>query len=385
MANPGTPIEQRGLRPPRGAGLHRLGGASTSNDPTIRIVESRRGRAPLRHGPHPRLGEGRLARGPQRPAPARLPGRRALRGAHARARGSRRDTTVVFYGDKNNWWATYALWVFRLFGHTRVKVMDGGRKKWEAEGRPMTTEVPAYPDERLPRAGARTTTRSAPSATTCCEHVQLKEPLVDVRSPEEYSGEQLHMPDYPQEGAMRGGHIPGARSVPWARAVNPDTGEFLDADELRAIYEQEAGLRADDDVIAYCRIGERSSHTLVRPHLPAGLRQACGTTTAAGRSGATRCACRSRSREEGRGKREEGEGRGKREEGGPAPAVGAGPPASSCPSPMDPPGGGGAACRGFVYVAAPLRGKFLLHRLYSGTVLVFAIAPDRRPHDGSRP
>jgi thiosulfate/3-mercaptopyruvate sulfurtransferase len=170
------------------------------------------------------------------------------------------ETTVIFYGDKNNWWATYALWVFRLFGHDKVKVMDGGRKKWEDEGRDMTTEVPSYAatDYPVPQRDDETIRAFREDVM---KHVEAKRPLVDVRSPDEYSGKKLHMPEYPQEGALRGGHIPGAKSVPWARAVNPDTGEFKTAEELRAIYKEECGLRESDDVVAYCRIGERSSHT----------------------------------------------------------------------------------------------------------------------------
>ena len=170
------------------------------------------------------------------------------------------ETTVIFYGDKNNWWATYALWVFRLFGHDRVKVMDGGRKKWEDEGRELATDTPEYPATDYP---VRTRDDSTLRAfrDDVMRHLEEKGRLVDVRSPEEYKGLKLHMPDYPQEGAMRGGHIPTAASVPWARAVDPETGEFRSAEELRAIYEEEIGLNSDDDVIAYCRIGERSSHT----------------------------------------------------------------------------------------------------------------------------
>ncbi|HUE97554.1 MAG TPA: sulfurtransferase [Longimicrobiaceae bacterium] len=169
-------------------------------------------------------------------------------------------TMVVFYGDKNNWWATYALWVFRLFGHDKVKVMDGGRKKWEDEGREMTTEVPRYPatDYPLPE---RDDTKIRAFREDVQKHLEARGKLVDVRSPDEYKGIKLHMPEYPQEGALRGGHIPTAKNVPWARAVNPDTGEFKSADELRAIYEEECGFQKGDDVVAYCRIGERSSHT----------------------------------------------------------------------------------------------------------------------------
>jgi thiosulfate/3-mercaptopyruvate sulfurtransferase len=177
-----------------------------------------------------------------------------------RSKGISPDTTVVFYGDKNNWWAAYALWVFQLFGHTNVKVMDGGRKKWEDEGRPFTTEVPNYPRTDYP-VPQRDDSKVRAFREEVLQHVNERGKLIDVRSPEEYRGEKLHMPEYPQEGAVRGGHIPGAASVPWARAVNPDTGEFRTAEELRRIYEGEAGLTSDQDVIAYCRIGERSSHT----------------------------------------------------------------------------------------------------------------------------
>jgi thiosulfate/3-mercaptopyruvate sulfurtransferase len=173
--------------------------------------------------------------------------------------GITNDTTVIFYGDKNNWWATYAYWVFQLFGHTNAKIIDGGRAKWVAEGRPLTRETPAYP----PTTYVAQERNDAPIRAfreDVLAHVRAGLPLVDVRSPGEYKGELLHMADYPQEGALRGGHIPGAKNVPWARAANPD-GTFKSADELRAIYEQEQGLKAGDDVIAYCRIGERSSHT----------------------------------------------------------------------------------------------------------------------------
>jgi thiosulfate/3-mercaptopyruvate sulfurtransferase len=169
------------------------------------------------------------------------------------------DMTVIFYGDKNNWWATYAFWVFQLFGHTNAKIMDGGRMKWVAEGRALTRDVPDYPAATY-HAQPRNDALIRAFRSDVLAHVQAGLPLVDVRSPGEYKGELLHMADYPQEGAMRGGHIPGARSVPWARAANPD-GTFKPADELRAIYEQEQGLKPTDDVIAYCRIGERSSHT----------------------------------------------------------------------------------------------------------------------------
>ncbi|MFK5583345.1 MULTISPECIES: sulfurtransferase [unclassified Serinicoccus] len=180
------------------------------------------------------------------------------------ARGISRETTVVIYGDKSNWWAAYALWVLTLFGHEDVRLLDGGRAAWVAEGREMTTDVPTVEPVDYPVVERDDSTVRAFRADVL-EH--LGAPLVDVRSPGEYSGELLHMPDYPQEGAMRGGHIPGAKSVPWARAANED-GTFRSREELEAIYQQEQGLSAGDDVVAYCRIGERSSHTwFVLTHL----------------------------------------------------------------------------------------------------------------------
>jgi thiosulfate/3-mercaptopyruvate sulfurtransferase len=177
-----------------------------------------------------------------------------------RSRGINQDTTVVFYGDRNNWWATYAFWVFRLFGLTRLRILDGGRARWEEEGRPMTTKVPTYAAGNI-AVGERNDVLIRAFRDEVLSHVRRRGQLVDVRSPEEYRGERLHMPDYPNEGALRGGHIPGARSVPWGRAVNPETHTFRPANELRSIYVEEQGLRPDGDTIAYCRIGERSSHT----------------------------------------------------------------------------------------------------------------------------
>lgn len=168
-------------------------------------------------------------------------------------------TTVILYGDKNNWWASYAFWVFSLFGFSNMKLLDGGRAKWIAENRPTTTESPVFEpsayvaaerDDRHIRAYLHETRA----------HMEAGKAMIDVRSPQEYTGERTHMPDYPQEGTLRGGHIPGARSVPWARAAEAD-GSFKHADALRAIYEGEIGLRADQEVVTYCRIGERSSHT----------------------------------------------------------------------------------------------------------------------------
>jgi len=170
------------------------------------------------------------------------------------------ETTVVFYGDKNNWWACYAFWVFQLFGHTSAKVMDGGRLKWEKEGRPTTREVPKYAATTY-RARERQDGPHRAFRNEVMAHVRSRGQLVDVRSPEEYSGARMHMPDYPNEGALRGGHIPGAKSIPWARAIDPGDGTFRTADQLREIYVQEQALKPAEPTIAYCRIGERSSHT----------------------------------------------------------------------------------------------------------------------------
>ncbi|MEO8503725.1 MAG: sulfurtransferase [Acidobacteriota bacterium] len=174
--------------------------------------------------------------------------------------GATPQTKLVLYGDKNNWWSCYALWVFQLFGHKNVMVMDGGRLKWEKEGRPMVREVPAYAATKY-GAPERDDSRIRAFRDDVMKHLDAKKPMVDVRSPEEFNGTRLHMEAYPNEGALRGGHIPGAANVPWARAIVPDNGTFKSAEALRAIYEGEKGLKPSDDVIAYCRIGERSSHT----------------------------------------------------------------------------------------------------------------------------
>jgi thiosulfate/3-mercaptopyruvate sulfurtransferase len=181
------------------------------------------------------------------------------------ANGITRDTTVIFYGDNNNWWAAYAYWFFKYRGHDKVKIMDGGRQKWEAEGRPFTREVPKK--ERSNYTGATTRAELRAFRDDVMAHIGYErgkkvtdgKPLVDVRSPGEYSGETLHMPNYPQEGAQRGGHIPGAASIPWALAVAEDN-TFKPANELRELYEGK-GIKPEDDIVVYCRIGERSSHT----------------------------------------------------------------------------------------------------------------------------
>jgi len=168
------------------------------------------------------------------------------------------DTTVVFYGDRNNWYATYAYWLFKYFGHRDARVMNGGRAKWEAEGRPMSRDVPSYPqttytaqesDERI-RAYRDDVLKQVKSGAPA---------LVDVRSVPEYTGEVLHMAGYAQEGAQRGGHVLGAKSIPWATAANED-GTFKSPEQLRGIYGGK-DITPDKNVIAYSRIGERSSHT----------------------------------------------------------------------------------------------------------------------------
>ncbi|WP_448543424.1 sulfurtransferase [Roseiflexus sp.] len=175
------------------------------------------------------------------------------------SKGISNDTTVVFYGDKHNWWATYALWVFKLFGHPDARIMNGGRAKWIAEGRPLTREVPSYPPGEY-HASDRNDAAIRAFRDQVLAHIRQSDTaLVDVRSPQEYTGERLHMPEYPQEGALRGGHIPTAVNIPWASAVREDS-TFKSADELRELYASK-GITPDKDVIAYCRIGERSSHT----------------------------------------------------------------------------------------------------------------------------
>ena len=177
-----------------------------------------------------------------------------------RRHGITPDTTVIFYGDKSNWWACYAFWVFQLFGHTKAKVLDGGRDKWEEEGKTLTRTVPTYPASDYPVPALRDDAAHRAYFQQTLAHYQAGKKLVDVRSPKEYSGETTHMPEYPQEGVLRGGHIPGAKSCPWARAANADK-TFKTRAELDALYDGELGLKTDDDIIVYCRIGERSSHT----------------------------------------------------------------------------------------------------------------------------
>ena len=175
------------------------------------------------------------------------------------------DTTVIFYGDRNNWWAAYAYWFFNVMGHDKLKILNGGRKKWTDEGRPLTRDVPTVTPTNYQARQPRPEYRAF--RDDVLKHIGYEGrrqvggglPLVDVRSPGEYSGQLLHMPEYPQEGAQRGGHIPGAKNIPWARAANED-GTFKSAEELRQLYESQ-GITPDKDIVVYCRIGERSSHS----------------------------------------------------------------------------------------------------------------------------
>lgn len=177
------------------------------------------------------------------------------------ALGIGNDTTVVFYGDKSNWFACYALWLFQYYGHQNVKIMDGGRAKWEQEKRPLVPLVKDVPSYERTNYRAKEADKSIRAfRDDVFRHIDAKKPLVDVRSPKEYSGELLHMPNYPQEGAMRGGHIPGAVSIPWSQAVNEADSTFKTPEELRALFEGK-DIRPEGDIIAYCRIGERSSLT----------------------------------------------------------------------------------------------------------------------------
>jgi thiosulfate/3-mercaptopyruvate sulfurtransferase len=171
--------------------------------------------------------------------------------------GIKREHTIVLYGDKSNWWAAYALWVFKLFGHEDVRLLDGGRDKWISEGRELTKDVPAVSPTTYP-----VIQRNDSSLRAFRDDVfsHFGKPMIDVRSPEEYAGERLTAPGYADEGATRAGHIPTAASVPWSKACNEDQ-SFKERAGLEEVYLKGASLAGHSDVIAYCRIGERSSHT----------------------------------------------------------------------------------------------------------------------------
>lgn len=175
--------------------------------------------------------------------------------------GIANDTTVVFYGDKNNWYAAYSFWLFRMYGHQNTRIMNGGRAKWEAEKREYTKEVPRFAPTTYQAQEANLTLRAfRPQVEDVLDALKAgAAALVDVRSNDEYTGKVIHMVGYPQEGAQRGGHIPGAQNIPWSTAANPD-GTFKSPDELRQIYGGK-GVTPEKNVVAYCRIGERSAHT----------------------------------------------------------------------------------------------------------------------------
>ncbi len=180
------------------------------------------------------------------------------------SRGIANDTTVVFYGDKNNWYAAYTFWLFKMYGHQDVRILNGGRAKWQAEGRPLVKDVVSYPATQYTAKDADTSIRAfrdevLQKFVRAAADANGATALIDVRAPAEYNGELFAMPGYEQEGAQRKGHIPGAKSIPWGKAANED-GTFKSPEELCALYTG-FGVTPDKDVVAYCRIGERSSHT----------------------------------------------------------------------------------------------------------------------------
>jgi len=173
-------------------------------------------------------------------------------------KGISNDTTVVLYGDHNNWWACYAFWVFTLYGHEDVRLMNGGREKWIAEDRPLSSSAPDHSSGDYTASEQDLSIRAFRDQVL--QHVQAAGPLVDVRSPEEYQGEVRHLPEYPDESTLRAGHIPGASNVPWEQSV-ADDGTFKSREALEQIYVREAGLDSGTETMTYCRIGERSSLT----------------------------------------------------------------------------------------------------------------------------
>ena len=183
-------------------------------------------------------------------------------------RGISNDHTVVLYGDRNNWFATYTYWYFLYYGHDKVKLVNGPREKWISEGRATTTDVPSYPEASFEAKPGDESIRARREEVLAA--LDSGTSLVDVRSPQEFSGELIAMAGYEQEGAQRSGHIPGAASVPWAQAVNED-GTFKSADELRELYTSKGVIQDGNPVIAYCRIGERSAHTWFVLHELLGL------------------------------------------------------------------------------------------------------------------
>jgi thiosulfate/3-mercaptopyruvate sulfurtransferase len=231
--------------------------ASHLNDPKVRIVESDEDALLYRAGHIPGAVQVDWFSTLQHPVRRDFLPRDQFEQV-ASSLGITNNTTVVFYGDKSNWFACYALWLFQYYGHQNVRIMNGGRLKWEQEKRPLVKDIQSYPAAQYKAQEPNSAIRAFRDDVFA--QLKTRQPLVDVRSPKEYSGELISMPNYPQEGATRGGHIPSAVNVPWAQAVNETDSTFKTADELQALYEGK-GIQANRDIIAYCRIGERSSLT----------------------------------------------------------------------------------------------------------------------------
>ena len=211
------------------------------DDDSIRIVEVDENPGLYEEAHIPGRDRLRLEEGPAGPGQARLPRPEGVRRAVRVAAGISNDHTIVLYGDRNNWFAAYTYWYLKYYGHDDVKLVNGPREKWISEGRPTSTDVPSFQAHDLHRPGGRRHA-SAPSATRSPSALDADTRLVDVRSPQEFSGELIAMAGYEQEGAQRSGHIPGAASVPWAQAVQED-GTFKSADELRELYERQGRAR----------------------------------------------------------------------------------------------------------------------------------------------
>ena len=227
------------------------------NDPAIRLVEVDVDTTAYDSGHIPGALGWNWRTDTQQPIRRDIPDRAGAEELISRT-GISNDTTVVFYGDNNNWFATFAFWLLKLYGHRDARVMNGGRKKWLDEGRPLTTAVPAVSRTTYRAKDPDITIRALRNAVEGSV-LQPGRAFVDVRSPKEFSGELLAPENLPQEGAQRGGHIPGAVNIPWGQAVREE-GTFKSAAELKALY-GDRGVTADREIIAYCRIGERSSHT----------------------------------------------------------------------------------------------------------------------------
>jgi thiosulfate/3-mercaptopyruvate sulfurtransferase len=227
------------------------------NDPNVRIVESDEDRALYVQGHVPGAVEIDWITDLQDPICRDYIDKSTFEKLCAE-RGISNKTTVVFYGDKNNWWACYAFWVFKLYGHSDCRIMDGGRKKWERDGRSWSTDITTYPKASYSAQEQDSSIRALRDDVLA--HQQNGNQMLDVRSPEEYCGDRMHMPDYPNEGAVRGGHIPGAHNVPWPMNCHDD-GTFKNADDLGSLYLSQLDFKKESPTIAYCRIGERSSLT----------------------------------------------------------------------------------------------------------------------------